>query len=172
MTPMKNCLLRVAMLTLSLTAAFANERLLWYEQPASENKPMDEALAIGNGRMGGLVFGKPTREHIIINEDSLWTGDKNPSGDYDHMGAYQVLGSLFIDLPGHDKTEAYRRELDIGDAMARVSYRANGVKYQREFFCSHPAGVLLANFTADKRGRYSGKIELADSHRARTLISG
>mgnify|MGYP002715364569 CR=1 FL=1 len=44
---------------------------LWYEQPA---KNWDEALPIGNGRIGGMVFGKPNNELIQLNEDSIWSG--------------------------------------------------------------------------------------------------
>jgi alpha-L-fucosidase 2 len=44
---------------------------LWYRQPAEE---WVEALAIGNGRLGGMVFGGTQSERIQLNEDSLWTG--------------------------------------------------------------------------------------------------
>ena len=132
---------------------------LWYDHPASNNKPMEEALAIGNGRMGGLIFGAPTRERISINEDSLWTGDENPSGNDNTMGAYQVFGNLYVNLPGQTNVSAYRRDLDLATARAHVSYQAGGVQYRREFLCSHPAGVLVARFSADQPHRYAGAIE-------------
>ncbi len=92
---------------LAVLAACANlsaaDLTLWYQQPASDKKPMDEALPIGNGRMGALIFGQPDRERICVNEDSLWTGGENSSGNYDTMGAYQVLGNVFVNLPGHDQ---------------------------------------------------------------------
>ena len=144
--------------------------VLWYEQPAKI--PMNEALAIGNGSMGGLVFGDPARERVSINEDSLWTGDENPSGDYGHMGAYQVFGNLFVNFTGHEKATGYRRDLDIGCALSHVSYEVGGVKYRREYFCSHPAGVLVAKFTADKPGSHAGSVELDDSHKAQTVAVG
>jgi alpha-L-fucosidase 2 len=46
------------------------------------------------------------------------------------------------------------------------------VKFHREFFCSHPAGVLVGRFTAGKRGRYTGSFEMNDGHNAKTLASG
>jgi len=115
---MKKSLLAAALLVITAAAGFASDSLLWYREPANDGKPMDEALAIGNGRMGGLILGSPGTERIIVNEDSLWTGDENPSGEYDLMGAYQVLGNLLIDLPGHQDATDYRRDLDIGDALA------------------------------------------------------
>lgn len=44
---------------------------LWYQQPA---KVWEEALPIGNGRLGGMVFGEITAEHIQVNEESMWYG--------------------------------------------------------------------------------------------------
>ena len=95
---------------------------LWYQQPAADSKPMNEALPIGNGRMGALVFGSPERERISVNESSLWTGGENPSGDYDTMGAYQVLGNIYVNLPGHANVTEYRRDLDLANAVSGVSY--------------------------------------------------
>lgn len=57
---------------------------------------MNEALPIGNGRIGGVLFGGVERERLQFNEDSLWTGGENPSGEYDSMGHYQTLGDLFL----------------------------------------------------------------------------
>jgi alpha-L-fucosidase 2 len=48
---------------------------LWYRQPA---RAWTEALPIGNGRLGAMVFGHVTSERIQLNEDTLWGG-----GPYD-----------------------------------------------------------------------------------------
>jgi alpha-L-fucosidase 2 len=153
----------------SLSAA---DLTLWYQQPAADSKPMDEALPIGNGRLGALIFGQPARERISVNEDSLWTGDENPSGDYGTMGSYQVLGNVFVNLPSATNILAYRRDLDLGAAVSQVSYSANGVKFRREFFASRPAQVLVAEFSADKKAAYTGTIELVDSHNATIVADG
>ena len=144
--------------------------VLWFQQPAKN--PMNEALAIGNGRMGALVFGAPAQERLSINESSLWTGDENPGGNYDTMGAYQVFGNAFIDLPGHTNSTNYRRDLDLGQALAHLRYECNGVKYEREYFCSHPAGALVARFAASQHGTYTGRIDMNDSHNATTIVAG
>ena len=63
----------------------ASDLLLWYQQPVGSpvngTAPpfINEALPIGNGRLGGLIAGGTARERIVLNEDSLWTGDENPS---------------------------------------------------------------------------------------------
>jgi alpha-L-fucosidase 2 len=54
---------------------------LWYKQPATKWR---EALPVGNGRLGALVFGKVADEQIILNEETIWTGSpyepSNPKG--------------------------------------------------------------------------------------------
>jgi alpha-L-fucosidase 2 len=45
--------------------------LLWYEAPAAE---WEEALPVGNGRLGGMVFGKVAEERIQLNEETYWSG--------------------------------------------------------------------------------------------------
>ena len=54
---------------------------LWYRQPAAK---WEEALPIGNGRLGAMVFGGVQEERLQINEDTIWAGEKrdrnNPKG--------------------------------------------------------------------------------------------
>jgi len=44
---------------------------LWYQQPAKE---WTEALPVGNGRLGAMIFGGTENERLQFNEDTLWTG--------------------------------------------------------------------------------------------------
>src|SRR4051794_23023738 len=50
---------------------------LWYEQPA---KVWTEALPIGNGRLGAMIFGNASDELIQLNESSLWSGGPVATG--------------------------------------------------------------------------------------------
>jgi alpha-L-fucosidase 2 len=167
---MNKLIISLASVAILIQTSLAGNLTLWYEQPA--RNPMNEALPIGNGRMGALIFGAPERERINVNEDSLWTGDENPSGDYNRMGAYQVFGNVFVNFPGQENVTRYRRSLDVAEAAANVVYESGGVKFEREFFCSHPAGVIVARFTADKPGACTGSIELADSHNGSVVADG
>jgi len=80
----------------SADAVPAQDLTLRYDKPAREWAA--EALPLGNGRLGCMVFGGVERERIQFNEDSLWTGDDNPSGEYGKMGAYQAFGDLMLNL--------------------------------------------------------------------------
>lgn len=146
------------------------ELTLWYTRPAASG--MNEALPIGNGRMGGLIYGGAAQDRIALNEDSLWTGGENPSGDYGQMGGYQLLGDLRVTLPGQVFPAQYQRDLDIGNSLAHVSYQSGGVHYQREYLASHPDEVLVERLTADKPGAYTGSIDFADAHGGQSVANG
>ena len=53
-----------------MNEAFGNS-VLWYDKPTDD---WNKALPVGNGRIGGMVFGQPVRETIMLNEDSVWSG--------------------------------------------------------------------------------------------------
>src|SRR6187401_1538813 len=77
---MQKLYLVITLLAFSFFAkAQKKDLLLWYNQPAKE---WNEALPIGNGRLGAMIFGRPDTELIQLNEETLWTGgpvDKNPN---------------------------------------------------------------------------------------------
>ena len=52
----------------------ANALKLWYRQPAAQ---WTRALPIGNGRLAAMVFGDIHKEHLQINEDTVWSGDRH-----------------------------------------------------------------------------------------------
>jgi alpha-L-fucosidase 2 len=128
---------------------------LWYDKPASAWQT--EALPIGNGSIGAMIFGGVEQEHIQFNEISLWTGDDKDTGNY------QAFGNLMLDL-NMPPAESYRRELNIADAIHRINYTAGGVAYQREIFSSAPDNVIVLRLTADASGSHSGVLWLQGVH--------
>ena len=58
----------------AVSALTAKQYRLWYNQPA---QTWTQALPIGNGVMGGMVFGTPAVEHIQLNEETIWAGQPN-----------------------------------------------------------------------------------------------
>ena len=58
---------------------------IWFDAPAER---WTEALPVGNGRLGAMVFGGVEKERIQFNEETLWTGEPN---DYAHKGAHNHL---------------------------------------------------------------------------------
>ncbi len=69
-------------------SAEASPFVLWYRQPATK---WSEALPIGNGRMGAMVFGGLDEERLQFNEDTVWTGQPH---EYQHEGASKYLAQV------------------------------------------------------------------------------
>ena len=86
----------------ALQAQGAPANLLWYNRLATDWEK--EALPIGNGRLGAMLFGRAPEERIQFNEESLWIGDETDTG------AYQAFGDVFVAL-AHGPVTEYRREL-------------------------------------------------------------
>lgn len=73
-------ILCLSSLIISCSAKKEKQIKLWYSNPAAE---WIEALPIGNGRIGAMVFGDPKNERIQLNDDSMWPGGReweNPDG--------------------------------------------------------------------------------------------
>ena len=66
-----------------------NSNLLWYEHPAEK---WVEALPVGNGRLGAMIFGQPQSDRLQLNEITIWSG--HPQPDADRADAYQSLPEL------------------------------------------------------------------------------
>ena len=152
---------------------------LWYGRAASK---WVEALPVGNGRLGAMVFGDVGVERLQINDDTLWSGGPSTwdrpdakaaldevrrlalAGDYPAadaaakrlMGAftqsYLPLGDVWLTFEHGNLGRSYRRELHLGDAVATVRYQVGEVRYTREVIASHPAGVIAVRITADRPG--------------------
>jgi alpha-L-fucosidase 2 len=90
---MKEKLFVLIIFSISVFSSFAqtNNNSLWYRQPATK---WTEALPIGNGRMGAMVFGKTNREQIQLNEETVWAGSKIDdinTGAFTHLKEIQNL---------------------------------------------------------------------------------
>ena len=61
---------------------------LWYNKPSAK---WTDALPIGNGRLGAMIFGGVEQDRIQFNEETLWTGEPR---DYNRKGAYKYLPQI------------------------------------------------------------------------------
>jgi alpha-L-fucosidase 2 len=170
---MKRLLLILLALPLPLSHGAAADFTLWYREPASNKRLMEEALPLGNGRMGCMLSGGVATERIQFNEQSLWSGDNNWDGEYecgDHgFGAYRNFGDLTIiwnasDTPPDD----YRRELNIATGIHTTTFTQGSVTFTREAFASHPDQVMVFRYGASSPGALSGTIRLASAQKATT----
>lgn len=95
---------------------------LWYEQPAEE---WNEALPVGNGRLGGMIFGRTGLERIQVNEESLWGGshvNNNNPGALEHLPKIRRL-IMQGDIP---RAKELAKDHILGDPWIDNSYRTLG----------------------------------------------
>jgi alpha-L-fucosidase 2 len=153
---------------------------LRYTQPAER---WTEALPVGNGRLGAMVFGGVASEHLQLNEATLWSGGprdwNNPgakdvlpmvraaifAGDYQKAGelckkmqgpyneSYQPLGDLRLEFSHDAPPTSYERSLDLDRAVATVRYQVGNATFTREVFSSYPDQVIVVRLTCDQPGR-------------------
>ena len=145
------------------TVAFGADLTLRYDKPAPDTAAgwEKEALPIGNGRIGAMLFGGVERERVQFNDISLWSGDSQL------MGSYQAFGDVFVTLVGRrGETTNYTRALDLEHGVHGVSYKQDGVTFRRVAFGSHPADVIVLYLDADAPASLTGTVELADMHGA------
>ncbi|TWT91043.1 hypothetical protein Mal64_14420 [Pseudobythopirellula maris] len=129
-----------------LAAAFGSalhahgaEQELWYATPAQQ---WTEALPVGNGRLGAMVFGGAQEARVQFNEDSLWSGGPH---DYAHPGAHEHLAEirrLLLEGKQREAEELASREfmsvpirqcnyLPFGDVTLRFPEQAEANDYRR-----------------------------------------
>ncbi|HET6559005.1 MAG TPA: glycoside hydrolase family 95 protein [Prolixibacteraceae bacterium] len=156
-------LLVLLLVDFQVTEAKEGPIKLWYDKPAKDW--MTEALPIGNGRLGGMIFGGIEKEHVQFNEVSLWSGDET------NTGAYQAFGDVYIDFNHGSDVVQYKRELNIENAVHTTSYLSNGIKFKREYFCSAKDQVMVLRIRAEKKGLCSGTIRMTDMHGAQIDVS-
>lgn len=148
---------QVPMTSYDLTTQKAAEPMkLWYRKPAVDWQK--EALPIGNGSMGAMLFGNPKKETIQFNVDSLWTGDEGETG------AYQNFGYVHVELDDEDETANYERSLDIQKAIHSVRYKINGHLIQQTAFASYPARVIAWQMSTTDPNGLSGRVSLRGAH--------
>ncbi len=166
-------------------------RTIWFNKPAGI---WEEALPLGNGKLGAMIYGGTVRDQIALNEETMWSGGysdrNNPdakealpkvrklilegkiseaeelmqlafAGCPNDMRVYQTLGDLMIDQKDPGEVLEYRRELDLSTAVCTTSYRTADTSYEKEYFISAPANLLVIHMkaTGEKKLNFQAKME-------------
>lgn len=142
-----------------------------------------QSLPIGNGRIGGTVFGGDKLDRVNLNEVSLWSGGPNkvrngynysygPNAGQDDFGSYQPFGNLYVSFNYKGSATDYSRSLDMKKGAAYTSFTADDTRHLRECFVSRPDNVLVYAAKADKQGCITADIALTPYHTAEYSVSG
>jgi alpha-L-fucosidase 2 len=184
---MKHFVTAILILVVTTNLNAQHDMQLWYKQPAVV---WTEALPVGNGRLGAMVFGGVEKELLQLNEATLWTGgpiykNVNPESknylplvrealfnkQYDsatalvkHMQglfseSYLPMADLMIEQNfGGKQPTAYKRSLNISDAVSSTTFTIDGVNYKREVFASASAQVIVIRISASTANKISATI--------------
>jgi alpha-L-fucosidase 2 len=141
-----SCVLAHAEETAKAPDVLSSGRLtLWYSKPAEK---WVDALPIGNGRLGAMVFGGVEQERIQLNEDTLWSGGPHC---YDNPDAYQHLAAV---------RGAIKRG-EFVDAEATAQKMLGRPKYQQAYL---PLGDLVIDFPkGEKPNEYRRGLNLKNA---------
>ena len=116
-------------------------KAFWYDQPAEE---WVEALPIGNGHLGAMIFGKPSLEHMQLNEDSMWPGSASwgdPAGTPEDL---EKLRRLLLD-----------NKADVVDSLIVERFSRKGVTRSHQ-----TAGDLWFDFTHKDISEYRRALDI------------
>ena len=148
----------------------SNHLTLWYKQPA---KVWDEALPVGNGRLGAMVFGNPLEERIQINEESIWAGcpvNNNNPGSLAHLpevqkalfesrfkDAWQLANDNMLGTP--PRIRSYQ---PLGDLLIKYGWKTEPEHYKRSLDLK--TGIAATEFTVSgKKYRQDVYVSVPDN---------
>lgn len=116
---------KLSLLTLFLALCFQSNAKnsaplkLWYDQPA---KQWVEALPIGNGRLGAMIYSDPFKETIQLNENTVWTGGPNRNDNPNAKASLAEIRKLIFEGKYKEAQDLANRDF--------VSKTSHGMSYQ------------------------------------------
>jgi alpha-L-fucosidase 2 len=123
-----------------------SDLILWYPKPATI---WEEALPLGNGRLGAMVFGNPANELIQLNENTIWAGSPNRNDNPDALEALPLIRQLIFE-------GRYIEAQNLANEKV-ISKTSHGMPFQT-------AGNLRLNFAGHEN--YTGFYRELDIERA------
>ena len=153
---MKKVLFALAFLAVACAPEKESDLKLWYDEPALQ---WVEALPVGNGRLGAMVYGDPQKEQIQLNEETVWAGQPNTNANPSvEPGAIDQIRQLVFD-------GKYRAAQDLTDA--KIFHKTNhGMSYQT-------IGDLYLVFPGhEEYSEYYRDLDLTDATASVKYVSG
>ncbi len=119
---MKNIIFTLVTLTFYFSSNCQEALTLWYDKPS---KAWTDALPLGNGRLGAMVYGIPQRDTIQINEDTFWSGSPYQNTNPNAKASLKTIQN-FIE----DGNYIEAQKLALKDIIADRNTTSHGQVYQ------------------------------------------
>ena len=155
--PFLLCLLMAAFVSCTQSVPESSrEMVLWYDQPAGE--VWLDGLLIGNGYMGGNVFGRTDHERIALNESTFWSGRPVDYNDPEAHNYYDQIKQLMyakkykeaerlVDAHFYGKPANQQTYVPVGDLLLDFPQAGEVTDYYREL--DMETGVVTVRYTQD-----------------------
>ena len=154
---MKRQFTLLAALIMTLSVA-ARDYKLWYNRPAMT---WTQALPIGNGTLGAMVFGTPAVERLQVNEETIWAGQPNTIGNPQAKDNLDKVRQLIFEGRYREAQQLADQKLmplgagqncgmpfqPFGDVYVAMPGHANYTDYERELDLSE--AVVRSSYTVD-----------------------
>lgn len=111
-----------------------SEMIMHYENPANG---FFEALPLGNGRLGGMIYGHPMKDQIILNESSMWSGSPEDSDRLDAHTYLPAIRRLLFEGKNYEAQELFSKHFTCQGGGTMYANSANG-----PFGCYQVLGTL------------------------------
>jgi alpha-L-fucosidase 2 len=155
----------VSLATHSQVSDKQDDLRIWYTRPASV---WDEALPVGNGRMGAMIFGGTGTERLQLNEESVWTGQEMDYHNPASLEGLQEVRRLLFEgkyteaqavaqekIMGKDDPSRRNTYQTLGDLMLYLKPCRNISEYRRELDIN--TAIAKVSYLGD-RVRYSREV--------------
>ena len=140
---------------------YLNDATLWSGEPVNPNMNPEAYKNL------------PAIRAALKNEDYKLADELNKKLQGSYSQSFSPLGTLYIKHSQKDvKYTNYYRELDINNAVSKVSYDLNGVSYTREYFVSAPDQIMIIRLTSSKKGQLNFKVDFESLLKFKTDVSG
>ena len=122
---------------------FLNDATLWSGVPVDANMNPEAYKTL------------PALREALKNENYKLADELNKKLQGSYSQSYVPLGTLYIECKYTAAPNHYYRELNIGEAVSKVKYEADGVQYSREYFISNPDHIMIIRFTSSQKSALS-----------------
>ena len=127
---------------------YLNDATLWSGEPV-------------NAKMNPEAYKNiPAIREALKDENYKLAEELNKKVQGKNSEKYSPLGTLEINNAEKGKAVNYHRELDISNAVSKVTYEMAGIKYTREYFVSAPDQIMVIKLTSDQKGALNFDINL------------
>ncbi|MEO5912016.1 MAG: glycoside hydrolase family 95 protein [Pelobium sp.] len=127
-----------------------NSLKLWYDQPS---KNWNEALPLGNGRLGTMVFGDPKIEHLQLNEETVWAGEP---GNNIVDGVYPAIKEI--------RKLIFQKKFKEAQALSLKTFPRQAAENNNYGMPYQPVGDLFLKFNGnDKVENYYRDLDISNA---------